>query len=120
MKDWEAYKLITELIDGLNYSSPPDFSMDAADGWYDAVKAVERQLRQARDPYKDRLYAVYEEHEGFPWCDTCGGAVQGFVTGFEHVETPDPWVGPHEITLKEYHFGSEAKVEKRLRFEIEN
>lgn len=118
MKDWEAYKLITDLIDNLEHSSPVHLSVEASDAWYDATKAVEKQLKEARKPFEDRIYAAYLEKGRAPWCDVCGMRVAGYATGWEHVGDIDPWIAPHEIVTKGYHWGSEVEVQKRLRFEI--
>lgn len=122
MKDWEAYKLITELME-VDYSAPAEFTMDEANGWYEAIDDFKGKLLDARKPFEDSLYAEYMKHEQRPWCDACGGLVAAYASGWEHYYKNggkvDPWFARHEITTKEYHYGSEALVEKRLRFEIE-
>lgn len=122
MKDWEAFKLIGELIETLNHSAPVEFTLDAADGWFDATNDARRKLLEARKPFEDRLYAEYVSKGQRPWCDVCGHMVAAYASGWEHYYKdgvkPDSWIAPHEISTKGYHWGWEALIEKRLRFEI--
>jgi hypothetical protein len=122
MKDWEAYELLFRFVEEkFDKTCSPSLPTHEANGWFDAMNDAEKQLRALMKPFEDALYARYSEHKGYPWCDKCGGSVRAYVTGFEHDDKSlngDAYM-EHEITLKEYHWGWEALIQKRLRGEIE-